>query len=387
MKSLDDFIPVSSLTITPTASSEESTLGSTLNNLPTSFSHSPAPTFSVAHYVNDTHQLSTSQQRARVVDILHKDLSHRSNDDIHFIAKFLLTIDIFSHFNSEIRIELARVAKIKRFNREEVIFREDDDVLVIYIILSGSVGTRMDSLQSASPDLSGSSYIAGIQNAGSSLDVVVSSLFSSDVPRRTSTRMAIERTELMVIDVTQYKLILKSVENENEKEKINFLLNLPLFDLCSPAEIKSVAHVMKKMTIRKNSLLFSQDEKSDAVYFITHGSCRVIRRVILSSPDEKQPDSSALYEVATLVPPAFVGELGVINSSKRTCSVYAENLVTVYQITREDFLSCIPSFLLAYFDEYAKAFYINDGDGKNTWEKKCVGYHQFGRSKEKALVH
>lgn len=56
----------------------------------------------------------------------------------------------------------------------------------------------------------------------------------------------------------------------------------------------------------------------------------------------------------------------MINSSKRTCCVYAEKIAR----TRR-FSLVHPEVLLAYFDEYTKMFYIND-EGKNTWEKRCV---------------
>ena len=239
------------------------------------------PSFHLDKFLTSHQHLSTSNERLHVTAVLKKDARVRSAYEVELMGKFLQTIDVFSGLSLAVCIDLARHCRLRKYNREEVVYREGDDATCFYVIMTGSVGTRMnpqlskhDEKTNSSSSSSSEGYIAGLEYAGSSLGS--DSFSSSLLPRHSSTRMAIERCELLVLDMSDYDTTMRMHRREEEKQRMHVLKHIKAFELCTPPELWHIAQHMMPLRLAKNQLVFTQGEHADRIYFVSTGECRAI---------------------------------------------------------------------------------------------------------------
>lgn len=96
---------------------------------------------------------------------------------------------------------------------------------------------------------------------------------------RTQTKVALERTELLLVDMRDYKAMLRASLSKDAGDKIAFLASLPLFESASLRELSRISTAMQSITYPKNHLILKQGSNSDKVYWIVSGEVRVITKV------------------------------------------------------------------------------------------------------------
>ena len=241
------------------------------------------PSFHLDKFLTSNQHLSTVSERLHAVCVLKKDPRLRSAADAESLGKFLQTIEFLSPSSAlAVCCDIARVCRMRKYNRDEVVYREGDDATHAFVIMTGAVGTRMDTQLSRQHEEkgggggggSGSGYIAGIEYAGSSLGS--DSFSSSLLPRYSSTRLAVERSELLSIDMSDYSAIMRIHAREEERQRMHLLKHIKAFELCTAAELWHIAQHMQPLRLSKNQLLFTQGEKADKLYFVQSGECRAI---------------------------------------------------------------------------------------------------------------
>lgn len=325
--------------------------------------------FSVDKFLTSNQHLSTEAERLTAAEILKKDLRVRTVNEIESLAKFLQTAEFFTSLSLPICRDMARIAKLKKYKREEIIYREGDDATCFYIIMTGSVGTRIqsqrpDTINQSNSDEGTNSYIAGIEYAGATLGG--DSFSSSLLPRHSSTRMAIERTELLVVEMNEYSIIMRSAEREQEKHKMLLLKQLKAMELCTAEELWRLSQVMEPLNCSKNSIIFTQGQRSDRIYFVSTGECRA---VFMSEKNERARSASELagfeeekpffLDFGRLGHGTFFGELGLFsNNPTRSATVYAETSCHLFSITYDDFHSRAPKFVLSALKEWGSTLYV-----------------------------
>jgi CRP-like cAMP-binding protein len=206
------------------------------------------------------------------------------------------------------------------------VYREGDDATSFYVIMTGSVGTRMSpQLNRASHDekqvTESEGYIAGVEYAGSSLGS--DSFSSSLLPRHSSTRMAIERSELLVLDMSDYATIMRSHQREEEKQRMHVLKHIKAFELCTAEELWLIAQHLTPQRVTKNQIIFTQGEHADRLYFVSSGEFRAIYTQPAVSSSSMSLDLGRLRQYS------FFGELGLW-CGVRSATVYAETSGLLY---------------------------------------------------------
>ena len=354
------------------------------------------PSFHLDKFLTSHQHLSTLNERLHVTAVLKKDARVRTAYEVESMGKFLQTIDVFSCLSLPICIDLARHCRLRKYNREEVVYREGDDATSFYVIMTGAVGTRMDpqlhrQLQheeektrgSLSMPASSEGYIAGVEYAGSSLGS--DSFSSSLLPRHSSTRMAIERCELLVLDMSDYATTMAMHRREEEKQRMHVLKHIKAFELCTAEELWHIAQHMAPLRLSKNQLIFTQGEHADRIYFVSTGECRAIYTTQhnalprssstlspspsaspppLSSPSS--PSSSPMYlDLGRLRQYSFFGELAMFTPLPlRSCTVYADTSASLYSITYDDFRAKAPRFVVEAMKEWGATLYAKEGGGE-----------------------
>ena len=328
------------------------------------------PAFQLEKFLTSNQHLSTSAERLAASHILKKDSRKRTAADMQQVAKFLQTIDAFRGLSLAVCGDLAAACRIRRFNREEVVYREGDDAVNFYVIMRGSVGTRINPMLAHSAAGAGmrdekesgsEGYIAGIEYAGSSLGS--DSFSSSLLPRHSSTRMALERSELLVLNVSDHSSIMRLHAREEEKARMHVLKHIKCFELCTADELWHIAQHMTPVRFAKNAVVFTQGEVAAALYFVEAGECRAV----YTTPDSAR---QAMYlDCGRMRQYSFFGELGLWQDGRdgrgvRTCSVYAETSCTLYAMSYDAFRARVPKFVEASMREWGDVLYGKEGNGE-----------------------
>ena len=331
------------------------------------------PAFQLEKFLTSNQHLSTAAERLAASLILKKDSRKRSSADMQQVAKFLQTIDAFRGLSLAVCVDLAAACRIRKFNREEIVYREGDDAVNFYVIMRGSVGTRINPQLShmaavgAGAGMGGDEkegsegYIAGIEYAGSSLGS--DSFSSSLLPRHSSTRMALERSELLVLNVSDYTAIMRLHQREEEKQRMHLLKHIKCFELCTADELWQIAQHMQPVQLAKNAIVFTQGETAATLYFIESGECRAI----YTTPDSAR--RSMYLDCGRMRQYSFFGELGLWQDGRdgrgvRTCSVYCETSCVLYAMSYDSFRARVPKFVVASMREWGDVLYGKEGNGE-----------------------
>ena len=359
---------------------------------PTTNKSSRIPAFQLEKFLTSNQHLSTSAERLSASLILKKDSRKRSPADMQQVAKFLQTIEAFRGLGLAVCGDLAGVCRIRKYNREEVVYKEGEDAVNYYVIMRGSVGTRINpqlaygagggggGLGGGEEKEGSEGYIAGIEYAGSSLGS--DSFSSSLLPRHSSTRMALERSELLVLNVSDYTSIMRLHQREEEKQRMHLLKHIKCFELCTADELWQIAQHMQPLHLAKNAIVFTQGEIANTLYFIESGECRAI----YTTPDSAA--QSMYLDCGRMRQYSFFGELGLWQDGRdgrgvRSCSVYCETSCVVYAMSYDNFRARVPKFVVASMREWGDVLYGKEGNGElaaavraeqrwKTWKERAL---------------
>ena len=324
------------------------------------------PSFRLDKFLTSHQHLSTPSERVHVTALLKKDARLRTPADVEAMAKFLQTIDAFAQLSLPVCVDLARHVRLRRYNREEIIYREGDDATSFYVIMTGAVGTRVtpqlaysEEEKHGASDTAGEGYIAGIEHAGASLGA--DSFSAQLLPRHSSTRMAIERCELLVLDMSDYATIVRLHRRDEEKQRMHVLKHVKAFELCTAEELWHIAQHMQPLRLSKNQIVFTQGEPADKIFFVSQGECRAI----YTTPHTATTDAPMYLDLGRLRAFSFFGELGMfaVHNPTRTCTVYAETSVVLYAIAYDGLRGKAPKFVVEGMREWGDTLYAKE-DGE-----------------------
>ena len=115
--------------------------------------------------------------------------------------------------------------------------------------------------------------------------------------------------------------------SEKEKELVDFIINLPLFEFLERDELSTVAARMDFMDLDPGEVLFNEWDKADSVCFVESGELDVTKKT--------GPDSSDV--MATLRRGRSIGEMSIINNFPRSSTVIARSKVRLAVFPRSAF--------------------------------------------------
>lgn len=119
----------------------------------------------------------------------------------------------------------------------------------------------------------------------------------------------------------------KQSEAEREKELVNFIINLPLFEFLERDDLDEVAAHMSFMNLNPGDVLFNEWDKADFVCFIESGELDVTKKT--------GPATSSI--MATLKRGRSIGEMSIINNFPRSATVIARSKVRLAVFPRSAF--------------------------------------------------
>jgi CRP-like cAMP-binding protein len=417
---------------------------------PLSLSSSSHPIFEVDRFHPSYFSSSTSDERFSTLKALQKSPQARTTEEIQIIVKFLQTLQPFNAFTPAFLSALAALAQHHFYRSHAIIYQMGDSCTSVYAILSGSVGTLLeeveldedaarlreiekfevqrensgenepeekkssnaglssllDSFISLSDNQSSLSLSAAFTHGGQRISSAVlkpGALFGEEAltkeagsgtgahfktsVKRFNTRIAIEKTDLLVIDVYEFHHLLHENRIKELKEKLLFLHRQPMFHSLSPTVLYRIAlKLISKEFHDKHEIIFKQGDVSDKLYFIKNGQVKIIHKVIRNRVKDRpasqriqsnidSPPLSAthrseahyaalqsqqpghLLELALLGPTQHFGELGILNFCPRTCSAVTSGPTVCWAISKEDFHSLVPIQCKDFLKDFCSQIY------------------------------
>jgi CRP/FNR family transcriptional regulator, cyclic AMP receptor protein len=113
---------------------------------------------------------------------------------------------------------------------------------------------------------------------------------------------------------------------------LELIRRVPLFSTLTPSQAEAVSRAVVKQRFKRGELVVEQGKKSNALFIILTGRCRVFtsdsrgREVIL----------------AQLQPADYVGEMSLIDNEPHSATVRAELQTDVLMLGRLEFARCLP---------------------------------------------
>jgi CRP-like cAMP-binding protein len=114
---------------------------------------------------------------------------------------------------------------------------------------------------------------------------------------------------------------------DKEKDLVNFIINLPLFEFLERDDLFEVAARMEFVNLEIGEVLFNEWDRSDSVCFIESGELDVTKKT--------GPNSSDV--MATLRRGRSIGEMSIINNFPRSSTVIARSTVRLAVFPRSAF--------------------------------------------------
>ena len=242
------------------------------------------------------------------------------------LAKFLSSVDFFAGLTDGLRSGIAGIATLRVLRKDEVVYAEGDESTHLFVVLAGSVGTRVrDFLNAAGPGfvaattgvgemfgqetaalgpLSPTSTSASASAAGATSTSTSMSDTESLLQVRSQTKVALERSELLMVHMGDYAGMLRAALSKESGAKMAFLASLPLFESLTLRELARISAALTQLSFPKNHVIIKQGQPADKMYFIVEGQLPIDASKHTRARTRKQKCTS----------------IGVDASSSLTCS-------------------------------------------------------------------
>ena len=110
-------------------------------------------------------------------------------------------------------------------------------------------------------------------------------------------------------------------------EKFEVLQRSPLFEMLSPSELELAAEMSRPRRFAAGEVIFEEGDLGDSLFVIGGGEVEVLRK-------NEQGELKALQKLG---PPAFFGEMALIDKEYRSATVRAVSDCVLLQLTAENF--------------------------------------------------
>lgn len=309
--------------------------------------------------------------RKRVIDVLKIDPKKRQPDQIESFLQIAEKFAFFRKHSKDQQWQLAMVARHKLESAENVVFRQEEQPDAVYIVMTGRCG-----IFKTQGDMRKLVAVAGM---GDSV---------GDIPhldercrRSVSVQVSSERAEFMEFAKEDLDRLAVQWRVEEEGDKTQFILtNVPVLNNVPYNVLENLSPYFEKLTISKDTVVYRQQDESNAIFFVWEGRLQIVKRVDLvknrnlnrSMPLDASGESalgggrgssegerdwhyapkkqSRSVQLAVVGPGEYFGEVEVFNDLPRASAVIATTDCTLLSLSRQSLTEAMPqSFLSAVF--------------------------------------
>ena len=119
-----------------------------------------------------------------------------------------------------------------------------------------------------------------------------------------------------------------SSDSKKSNTIVDYLMEIPLFDGLGGDELRFVARYMNYFEIEEGAVLFREGDFGDYVCFVVEGELYVLK---------KAPKTGEDIIIATVSKNRSIGEMSVIDNTRRSATVKASTNSAVISLTKRGF--------------------------------------------------
>ncbi|CAD5117966.1 DgyrCDS6708 [Dimorphilus gyrociliatus] len=267
--------------------------------------------------------MSTAYQR--ILSIACKSDGNRSDKDIEELKSWLRkTSDVFKNQKEEIVEVVAKKSCYVSRNLDDVVIRQGEVGDIVYIVLRGKLSVYVRPQASGIDDARCAELLRRVEADCSQKRVPLDrkvfgnavvtlgrgSMFGevallSENSIRTASVMCDEKCDLLAIDRQTYNQSLRSWQEEEFKEKTEFVKEHSLFRNCSLDNRVNMAISLRKVVIPYAGSICRQGEPANTAYFVSKGECRIV----MTPKNHNSQFHNTSYNIKhSKIPEAYVGE-------------------------------------------------------------------------------
>ncbi|KAL1524444.1 hypothetical protein AB1Y20_019339 [Prymnesium parvum] len=269
-----------------------------------------------------------------------KRCEERTDDDLDLLQAATSEVKFFSRLEKSQHRELCRVMLYHPLPKDTVIFKQGDYGDAFYIVFRGAVKVYVNKETSGRTTRLGS--CVGVLEDGDSFGELA---FMGD-GKRNATIMTSIPTRLLKVEKGAYQRSLMKLHESDLTVRLKYLRRVFLFTEWEEGDLRRLGYVMTHKKVPRNTTICKQGESSDQLYFITSGTCRVLKHMTLSptlmqmigrtnmeiEPMMKQPipgqDTEVVLEISKLDRFQFFGERALLAGRPREAHQSPDSLAS-----------------------------------------------------------
>ena len=232
-----------------------------------------------------------------------------SKDDEVMLKKTFKDHFLFKNKSSEIISTIISELKLKTIEKDKTLFKKGNEGTEFYIIKKGKIQIHTEYGDKYLKDWETFGELALIQNG-----------------RRTATAIAIERSELFMLNGVHFREILKKINENGLNEKLNLLKSNALFSVLGNNKLKAISNIMINCIFKGGETIVYKNDVGDSIYIIKSGEVQCL---------DKNEDNNKIKKIRLLQAKDYFGEGSILFDMKRTVNIKVlEPSMECYQISK-----------------------------------------------------
>ena len=116
---------------------------------------------------------------------------------------------------------------------------------------------------------------------------------------------------------------------------LDFLKKVKLFKNLTEQELKTFSSKLKLIKVKEKEIIIKDGELGDKLYILYKGRVGISQKITMLDEEEERDKTFIVLSAKDFL---FFGEIGLLESQKRTATVTAYADCELYTLTRKDFM-------------------------------------------------
>ena len=264
-----------------------------------------------------------------------------SKEDEEMLIKTFKEHFLFKNKSLEIISSIISSLKLETYEKDKILFKKGTEGNEFYIIKKGKILIITEYGDKYLKDGETFGELALIQNG-----------------KRTATAVAIEKSEIFILNGVTFREMLKKINETDLNEKLNLLKSNALFSMLENNKLKAISSKMINCVFKGGEIIVNKNDIGDSIYIIKSGEVQCL--------DTDHDNNNKIKKIRHLKPKDYFGEGSLLFDIKRTVNIKVlEPFMECYQISKynlevilgPDFKEIIISSICR--NAFAKSQYMN----------------------------
>jgi len=122
---------------------------------------------------------------------------------------------------------------------------------------------------------------------------------------------------------------------------LDFLKKVKLFKNLTEQELKTFSSKLKLIKVKEKEIIIKDGELGDKLYILYKGRVGISQKITMLDEEEERDKTFIVLSAKDFL---FFGEIGLLESQKRTATVTAYADCELYTLTRKDFMQICKTY-------------------------------------------